>query len=219
MMYLIKGGDEMEAKENIINRYEKLAEEEDNLSCGGKNIILADLKEGENVLDLGCGRGNDILNAAKIIGERGIAVGLDLTEKMIEEAEKNRKKLNIKNAEFVVGDVENIPLQDEKFDVVISDCVINHAKDKEKVYKEIYRVLKTGGKFIVSDVVSKDRLPDEIVNDPEAWADCFGGAIPEEEYIKAINNAGFKDIEYLKRREYMKNGYPVASITIKGIKR
>ncbi|MDN5316694.1 MAG: arsenite methyltransferase, partial [Thermoanaerobacterium sp.] len=90
-MYLIKGGDEMEAKENIINRYEKLAEEEDNLSCGGKNIILADLKEGENVLDLGCGRGNDILNAAKIIGERGIAVGLDLTEKMIEEAEKYRK--------------------------------------------------------------------------------------------------------------------------------
>ncbi|MEG6568637.1 methyltransferase domain-containing protein [Thermoanaerobacterium thermosaccharolyticum] len=209
----------MDAKENIINRYEKLAEEEDNLSCGGKNIVLAELKEGENVLDLGCGRGNDILNAAKTIGEKGIAVGLDLTKRMIEKAEKNREKLNIKNVEFIVGDVENIPLQDGKFDVVISDCVINHAKDKEKVYREIYRVLKDGGRFVISDVVSIDRLPEEIVNDPDAWADCFGGAIPEEDYIKAIKNVGFKDVQYLKRREYKKNGYLVASITIKGFKR
>ncbi|SNX54270.1 methyltransferase domain-containing protein [Thermoanaerobacterium sp. RBIITD] len=209
----------MNIKENIISRYEKLANDEDNLSCGGKNITLAELKEGENVLDLGCGRGNDVLNAAQIIGENGVAVGLDLTKKMIDEAEKSRMNHNIKNAEFIVGDVENIPLPDDKFDAVISDCVINHAKDKEKVYREIHRVLKDGGRFIVSDVVSIDKLPDEIINDPNAWADCFGGAIPEEDYIKAIKNAGFREVQYLKRREYKKEGYLVASITIKGIKK
>lgn len=208
----------MELKESIIKRYENLADDDDNLSCGGKNIQLAELKKGEKVLDLGCGRGNDVLAAAGIIGYDGIAVGLDLTKKMIDEAEKNRISREIQNAKFVVGEVEDIPLDADSFDVVISDCVINHAKDKQKVYKEIYRVLKNGGRFIVSDVVSIERLPDEVANNPEAWADCYGGAIPEDEYIKAIKNAGFEAIEYLKRREYLKEGYKLASITIKGIK-
>lgn len=208
----------MEVKDEIIKRYEDEAECDDNLSCGGKNIALAELKEGESILDIGCGQGADIMLAAAMVGDSGLAVGIDMTPAMINTANENLKKSGIKNASFILAEAENLPFEDRTFDVVISDCVINHSRDKKRVYDEIHRVLKTGGRFIISDVVSLEKLPDEIVNDPEQWADCFGGAIPENEYIKIIESVGFKDIEYLKRREYSKKGYMVASITIRACK-
>ncbi|MDI6600788.1 MAG: methyltransferase domain-containing protein [Thermoanaerobacteraceae bacterium] len=208
----------MDLKHSVIERYEKEAEGNDNLSCGGKNIELAELKEGESILDIGCGRGIDVLNAANVIGESGYAVGIDVTPAMVKAANENLKKSEVKNASFILAEAENLPFEDDRFDVVISDCVINHSKDKEKVYRELYRVLKPGGRIVISDVVSLEELPDEIVNDPEEWADCFGGAIPEDRYISIIRDAGFKDIEYLKRREYLKKGYMVASITIRACK-
>jgi len=152
------------------------------------------------------------------VGESGKAVGLDLTSNMLNVAEENAKKQNIANIEFVVGDIENLPFENESFNAAMSNCVINHARDKSRVYQEIHRVLKDGGKFVVSDAVTKSPLPESIKNDPLQWASCFGGAITEKEYLSSIKKAGFKEIEILKRREYLKNGYAFISLTIRAYK-
>ena len=159
------------------------------------------------------------MQAAILIGQTGLAVGLDITQAMIDEALRISDGVGIGNTRFYKGDIESLPFEDHFFDAVMSNCVINHAKDKEKVYLEIFRVLKTNGRFVVSDVVTRNPLPDEIKDDPDGWAQCFGGAITEEEYFAKIKNAGFSSIDILKRREYVKNGYDFVSLTIRAYKK
>lgn len=209
----------MEIKDAVKQRYAAEANCDDNLSCGGQNINLVGLQPGQRLLDIGCGRGGDVLKAAAIVGDSGQAVGVDLSPAMIEAARRAATEQGMANAQFYQGDVEALPLSNGIFDAIVSDCAINHALDKKRAYAEIYRVLKPGGRMVVSDVVALEELPKEIKDDPAAWADCFGGAISESEYMAAIESAGFADIEILKRREYLKNGYKMASLTIKAVKK
>lgn len=207
-----------ELKEAINVRYAGEASCCSNLSCGGA-LELASPKEGEVFVDLGSGRGNDVLKAARIVGSKGEAIGIDFTKEMLELSEANRDKLKITNARFMESSIDSIPLENNSVDVVISNCTINHSKDKSKVYSEIYRVLKNGGRVVVSDIISEGKLPDEVVNDPEAWAGCYGGAIPEEEYFQAIHSGGFKEFEVLEEsKPYEKGGVMVKSITIRAYK-
>jgi len=194
----------------------------DNETCGslgcGDTLGFANIKEGETVLDLGCGSGGDVLKAACQVGENGTVIGLDFSEEMLEKARRRISDCQYDNILFVRSDIEEIKIDDDSVDVVISNCVINHAKSKQKVYEEIYRVLKSGGRFVVSDAASVKPLPDEIKNDPEAWAECFGGAITESEYMDMLEHSRFGLTTVLKRREYVKNGYDFVSLTIMGVK-
>lgn len=198
----------------VVKRY---TEEDDNsnLSCGG-NISYLALKTGENVLDLGCGRGTETLEAAKLVGATGLAWGLDVTPKMIEVAIARAQESQAANTRFLVGQMEAIPLENASLDAVLSNCAINHVADKAAVYREIFRVLKPGGRFVVSDIMTDEPLPEQIKNDPEAVAACFGGAITVEEYDKALTEAGFLRITVYKERRYMKNGYGMISRTFSG---
>lgn len=204
-------------QENIHERYTQEASSCSNLSCGN-NMDYLQLCAGETVLDLGCGRGTDTLEAAHRVGAQGIAIGLDLTEAMVQKATKNAAESGVDNAFFFLGDIENLPFDDGKFDAVISNCVINHARDKAKVYSEIYRVLKPGGRFVVSDAVTREPLPQSVKDDPEAWAQCYGGAVTEEDYLTSIRASGFEHLDIIKRREYVKNTYDFISLTIQAFR-
>ncbi|AHF06577.1 methyltransferase domain-containing protein [Desulfitobacterium metallireducens] len=188
-----------------------------NLSCGG-NIQYLELIEGEKVLDLGCGRGGETLEASKHVGSSGFAWGLDLTPRMIQLAQERAKQEQVENVDFLVASMDQIPLEDNSLDAVLSNCAINHVEDKVTVYREIYRVLKRGGRFVVSDIMTEQPLPQEIREDPEAIADCFGGAITIQEYENVLKNAGFSQVEVFKERRYMKNGYEMISRTFQGYK-
>lgn len=203
--------------ETIQTRYGNLSNQTCSLSCG-HNLEFLDLKTGDRVLDLGCGKGLEAMTAARLVGESGTVVGLDLTPEMIQTAIIHAREAGVRNVQFLAGDMERLLFEDCSFDVAMSNCVINHARDKGLVYREIYRVLKPGGKMVISDVVSKIPLPVHIKNDPESWAACFGGAITEWEYLQSIRQAGFIDIDILKRREYQKNGYDFISLTIRAQK-
>lgn len=202
----------------IQARYTKESGNSCNLSCGS-NLDFLKIIPGENILDLGCGRGTETIQAAMLTGPEGKAVGLDITQAMIDAAHSNAEGIGVSNVWFIKGDIENLPFEDAAFDAVMSNCVINHAKSKKKVYSEIYRVLKQGGRFVISDAVTKTPLPPEVKNDPEAWAQCFGGAVTEKEYLDSIISSGFNNIEVLKRREYDKNGYDFISLTIMATKK
>jgi len=197
----------------IVKRYTKESAKCSNLSCGS-NLGFMDIELGEFVLDLGCGRGNETIEAARLAGQNGKAVGLDITPSMIIQARSQAHYAGIRNIDFVHGDIENLPFDDMAFHAVMSNCVMNHARSKKTAYKEIHRVLKTGGRFVISDAVTKEPLPDSVKNDPQAWADCFGGAITEKEYMDSIQAAGFETVTILHRREYLKNGYDFISLTI-----
>lgn len=201
----------------ITNRYSELSANNCNLSCGN-NIDFLELIKGEHVLDLGCGKGLESIECAKLVSPTGLVTGLDLTKSMIDNAVENQKKEGVSNINFVIGDIENLPFSDNSYDVVISNCVINHASSKLTVFKEIYRVLNTNGRFIISDATTKFPLPIEIKKDPRAWAECFGGAITEDEYIETVKCAGFSSIEVLKRREYLKNNFEFISLTLRSYK-
>lgn len=188
-----------------------------NLSCGN-NLNSLGLQPGEHVLDLGCGRGQETIEAAGQVGTTGWATGLDLTQAMIDEARSQAAAAGVENIGFVHGDIEALPFSAASYDAVISNCVINHARSKQKAYEEIHRVLKPGGRFVISDAVTKFPLPLHVKSDPAAWADCFGGALTQEEYLDSISSAGFGEIRILKRREYIKNGYDFISLTLIGIK-
>ncbi|NTV90042.1 MAG: methyltransferase domain-containing protein [Clostridiales bacterium] len=203
--------------DEIQARYAKESCGGNNLSCGG-NLDYLNIANGENILDLGCGRGNETIQAAIMAGPEGSAAGLDITQEMITTALKNSEEKGIKNVRFIKGDIEDLPFGENSFDAVMSNCVINHARSKFRAYSEIFRVLKKQGRLVVSDAVTKTPLPPEVRNDPEAWAQCFGGALTEQEYLDSIRNAGFGDITILKRREYIKNGYDFISLTITAIK-
>lgn len=201
----------------IENRYAHEAVSGCNLSCGS-NLGFAALKQGETILDLGCGRGEETFQAAALSGPKGKAVGLDLTPQMVDIAQTSARERNITNAHFLLGSIEKLPFENNVFDVVISNCVINHARDKALVFREIYRVLASGGRFIISDAVTKHPLPELIKKDPGKWAECFGGAVTEQEYLETVKRADFHRIEILTRREYLKNGYDFASLTIRAWK-
>ena len=208
---------ETQLHQEIQDRYEGEAAACCSLGCGSTLDSLA-IGEGERILDLGCGRGEETLEAAALVGCKGLATGLDLTEAMVEKARESAAQAGAQNTVFVQGDIESLPFSDESFDGVMSNCVINHARDKAKVYQEIRRVLRQGGRFVVADAVTKQPLPQEVKDDPEAWAQCYGGAITEKEYFEAIQSAGFSDIYIINRREYIKNGYDFVSLTIKAVK-
>jgi len=161
----------------------------------GNPVALASLKEGEVVLDLGSGAGLDMFVASKKVGESGKVIGVDMTPAMIEKAKKNAEELGITNVDFRFGDIEEMPVDDNSVDVVISNCVINLAPDKGKVFREAYRVLKPGGRVMVSDIVLSKPLPTEVKDQVVTYTGCIGGAILDEEYLQHMRDAGFKDVK------------------------
>jgi len=171
------------------------------LGCGNPTA-LADLALGETVLDLGSGGGIDVLLSAQRVGLSGFAYGLDMTDEMLHLAERNKAAAGVENVAFLKGQIEDIPLPDQAVDVVISNCVINLAADKGQVLREAFRVLRPGGRFAVSDVVSQGELPADLRQDMEAWVGCVAGALEEGEYRRLLASAGFADIEVQVTRVY-----------------
>lgn len=170
------------------------------LGCGIPTQF-ANIREGDHVLDLGSGAGNDCFVARAIVGETGQVTGLDFTEAMLTKANENLQKLGYTNVSFVQGDIEAMPLADALFDVVVSNCVLNLVPDKPKAFAEIMRVIKPGGHFCVSDVVIKGVLPDKLRKDAEMYAGCVSGAITQAEYMQVIESTGFTNITLHKEKE------------------
>ncbi|TET43077.1 arsenite methyltransferase [Candidatus Aerophobetes bacterium] len=162
------------------------------LGCGNP-VALATLREGETVLDLGSGGGIDVFLAANKVGENGRVIGIDMTQEMIKKARENAKKGGYHNVEFRLGEIEHLPVEDNSIDVILSNCVINLSVDKPKVFQEAYRVLKPGGKLMISDLVTEGELPEEIRKSFDAWAGCIAGALEKKEYMDTIKNAGFQE--------------------------
>lgn len=202
------------------------------LGCG-LPTEFAKLKEGDTVVDLGSGAGNDAFVARKIVGEKGRVIGIDFTEKMIALAQKNAEKLGYKNVEFRQGDIESMPLFSNKADVIVSNCVLNLVPNKHRVFSEIFRVLKPGGHFSISDIVLEGSLPDKWKEVAELYAGCVSGAIQKSEYLGIIKEGGFKNITVQKDKtinipddilatylseeeitEYKKGAVRIASITV-----
>ncbi len=171
------------------------------LGCGNP-VALASLKEGETVLDLGSGAGFDCFLASNKVGRKGKVIGVDMTAEMIEKARGNARRGDYVNVEFRLGEIENIPAADNSVDVIISNCVINLAPDKKKVFKEAFRVLKHGGRLMVSDIVLLKELPGTIKNSVEAYVGCLSGAIMKDEYLKAVKNAGFRDVKIMDETHF-----------------
>ncbi|MDF1540309.1 MAG: arsenite methyltransferase [Candidatus Thorarchaeota archaeon] len=174
---------------------------ESNGSCGNP-LALASLKEGETVLDLGSGAGLDAFFASQKVGESGKVIGIDMTPEMLEKARKNIDEMGVTNIEFRQGDIEALSVEDSTIDVIISNCVINLAPNKAAVFKESYRVLKPGGRMMVSDIVLKDTLPDSVRDEVASYTGCIGGAIPEEEYLQLMRDAGFIDVHVAEKAGY-----------------
>jgi arsenite methyltransferase len=171
------------------------------LGCGNPTA-LARLNPGETVLDLGSGGGIDVLLSAKRVGPAGKAYGLDMTDEMLALARENQKKAGIDNAEFLKGEIENIPLPDDSVDVVVSNCVINLSADKDRVLREAFRVLKPGGRFAVSDVVVRGEVPPGVRRSMELWVGCIAGALGDSEYVDKLSKAGFENISIEPMRVY-----------------
>jgi arsenite methyltransferase len=171
------------------------------LGCGNPTA-LADLHEGEVVLDLGSGGGIDVLLSARRVGPTGKAYGLDMTDEMLTLARENQAKAGVTNVEFLKGEIENIPLPANAVDVIISNCVINLSADKGRVLKEAFRVLRPGGRFAVSDVVCRGEVPDAIRRNMELWVGCIAGALEENEYRRLLQEAGFAEVDVEPTRIY-----------------
>lgn len=206
------------------------------LGCGIPTDFVK-IQKGETILDLGSGAGNDAFISSKLVGDEGKVFGLDMTEEMIKKANLNKEKLNITNVEFIFGEIENMPLENDKIDVVISNCVLNLVPNKEKAFGEIYRVLKSGGRFSISDIVLDGNLPDKFRSVAELYAGCISGAISQDEYIDIIIKNGFQNVQIVKDKEiilpdetlksvlnddeialYKSNKTPIKSITVYGEK-
>jgi len=167
------------------------------LGCGNP-VALASLQKGETVVDLGSGGGIDAFLAAKRVGDEGRVIGIDMTEEMVKKAEKNTKKSGLKNVEFKLGDIENIPLQDNIADCIISNCVINLASDKQRVFDEAFRISKPNGRLMVSDMVIIKDLPEKVLKSVEMHVGCIAGALKKEEYLNKIRSSGFSDVTVIK---------------------
>ena len=170
------------------------------LGCGNP-VNFIDVKEGDVVLDLGSGAGLDLILAARKIGDKGRAIGLDMTPEMIATCRRNLEKAGINNAEVRQGEMENMPVADGEVDWIISNCVINLSPEKEKVFFEAFRVLKPGGVMLVSDIVTQD-LPDEYRDDIMAWVGCIAGTVEEDEYIRLVTEAGFEEVRIVDKMTY-----------------
>jgi arsenite methyltransferase len=191
------------------------------VGCGAP-INHTNLKEGETVVDLGSGAGIDIFLAARKVLNSGKAIGIDMTDEMLQKARDNAKKGNYTNVEFKKGDIEeNIPLDNNSVDAVISNCVINLTTNKTNAFKEVFRILKNGGRMVISDLITDQELSADQVNS-EKWCECIDGALTKENYLSCIADAGFKKIDVLEERAYMDgekiNGRKTTSLIIKAIK-
>jgi arsenite methyltransferase len=171
------------------------------LGCGNP-IALASLKEGEVVLDLGSGAGFDSFLASKRVGKKGKVIGVDMTHEMLEKARENARKGDYSNVEFRLGEIENLPVADNYVDIIISNCVINLSPDKERVFEEAYRVLKPGGRLMVSDIVLLGKLPDAVQQSVSAYNSCLAGAALKDVYLGAIQKAGFKEVKVVDETNF-----------------
>jgi SAM-dependent methyltransferase len=206
------------------------------LGCGIPTEF-ADIKNGDTVVDLGSGAGNDVFIVRSIVGDEGKVIGIDITRQMIEKANINNSKLGYKNVEFRLGDIEEMPLDNSIADVIVSNCVLNLVPDKTKAFNEIYRTLKSGGHFCVSDIVFQGEMSIEIKKSAELYAGCVSGALQQDDYINIIRQAGFTNIEIKKSKritlpddllvkylssegikEYKENLKGIFSITVVGYK-
>jgi arsenite methyltransferase len=196
------------------------------LGCGNP-VALASLKEGEVVLDLGSGPGMDCFLAAARVGKTGKVIGVDMTQDMLDRARQNAAKSNYTNVEFRLGEIENLPVADNSVDVVISNCVINLCPDKNRVFSEIYRVLKPGGRLMVSDIVLEQELPESLKNSIDAYAGCIAGASIKSDYLQSIQAAGFQGVNVVGETtsridpaDYQSSGdiIPITSIKVSAVK-
>lgn len=203
-----------------------------NLGCG-LPTQFAGIKKGDTVVDLGSGAGNDVFVTRAIVGDEGKVIGIDMTEEMIEKANRNNAKLGFENVEFHLGEIESMPLENSVADVVVSNCVLNLVPNKHKAFAEINRILKDTGHFCVSDIVIKGKLPENLRKSAEMYAGCVAGAVQHDEYLRIISEAGFKNVQvkktkvielpdhvlknYLSESEidnYKKSGLGIFSITV-----
>ncbi len=204
--------------ESIDKRYGQLAESTCCLSCGGA-INYAAATKGEICVDLGSGRGTDVLRLADTVGNNGFVYGIDISDGMLQKARNTAERLGVQNVEFIKSTLEQINLPGGKADLVISNCTINHASDKQVVWNEIFRILKKGGRFVVSDIYSTEPVPEEYKNDPVAVSECWAGSVTREEYLDQLRSAGFLNIEIIEESSpYEKGKIRVASWTIAGYK-
>ncbi len=202
------------------------------LGCG-LPTEYAKMSKGDTVLDLGSGAGNDVFIARQMVGETGYVIGIDFTQEMVNKAIANREKLGFSNIEFRLGEIEDLPIENDSVDVVLSNCVLNLVPDKEKAFSQIYRVLKPEGHFCVSDIVLNAELPDKLRGAAEMYAGCVAGALRKEDYLNIVADNGFRNIEIVKEKpivvpdnilekyltkqgieDFRKNENPISSITV-----
>lgn len=202
----------------INKRYSDLAESACCLSCGGA-ADHSEVKANEVCVDLGSGRGTDVLRLAENVGNDGFVYGVDISDGMIQKSRSTANRLGITNVDFIQSPLERIKLSDEIADLVISNCTINHASDKQAVWNEVFRILKKGGRFVISDIYASDPIPEEYKNDPVAIAECWAGSVTRNEYLQHLKNAGFNSIRIIEESApYQKGKALVASWTITGKK-
>lgn len=170
-----------------------------NLGCG-LPTAHTNISEGNTVVDLGSGAGNDVFIARRLVGDTGRVIGIDMTREMIDKANKNNAKLGFTNVEFRLGEIEDLPVEDSSTDIVVSNCVLNLVPDKTKAFSEIFRILKPGGHFCISDIVLQGELPENLRKSAELYAGCIAGASQESEYLDTIKNAGFSNVEIKTRK-------------------
>jgi len=204
--------------QSINQRYSALAESSCCLSCGGA-AGHCEPKPGQTCVDLGSGRGTDVLRLAAEVGPTGVVYGIDVADGMLEKARRSAEKVGVKNARFIRSELESLALPDQTADWLISNCTLNHARDKQQVWREIFCVFCKGGHFVVSDIYAVDDIPDEYRNDPDAVAECWAGAIGRDEYLRFIEEAGLTGVRILEESApYEKGKTRVASFTIAGMR-
>ena len=202
----------------INNRYSELAESTCCLSCGGA-LNYAEAGINEVCVDLGSGRGTDVLRLAENVGKDGFVYGIDISDGMIQKAINTANRLGITNVDFIHSPLEKIKLSDNIADLVISNCTINHASDKQAVWNEVFRILKCGGRFVISDIYASNPIPDEYKSDPVAIAECWAGSATRDEYLIQLKTAGFSSIRIIEESDpYEKGKALVASWTLAGEK-
>ncbi len=203
---------------SINKRYSGLAAESSSLSCGASRDYQ-EVREGFFCADLGCGRGGDVIKLARRAGKSGYVYGIDVSEGMVRKAREAIDESGLSNAEIVQSSLEKICLEDDTLDLIISNCTINHAQNKERVWEEVFRVLKKGGEFIVNDVYSTEKIPEKYSGDPEAVAGCWAGAVPRDEYLETVESAGFIQVTISgESSPYRRGEAELVSFTIKGHK-
>ena len=202
-----------------LNELQIIPQEAGEISLGcGNPLAMATLKPGETVVDIGSGGGIDVFLAANRVGKSGHVIGVDMTPAMLNRARESAKKNGYDQVEFRQGETENLPVEDTSVDVVISNCVINLTEDKGKAFQEIYRILKPGGRLEISDVVASHTLPETIRNNPNSWAACVSGSLPEQEYLALIHFAGFTNIKTRRSENYTGNTADYYSLIISATK-